>query len=224
MVPVKPGENNPQLKMAIRSWEKNLKFGRIWVTGYRPSWLTGVEFIEGNHGSYHANVYNNIRAACEHPDVADSVLVTNDDFFVTSPTDRIPHYFRDTLVNHLNTPKVKRGGWWSESLHATLICLQAHGMPEPLSYELHVPFRARKQQIAETLAKFRHVTPENPPQWRTLVGNLNHFGGTKRADVKAYRAGELNQPFHSTTERSFQHFHEQLRCMFSEPSGYEADA
>lgn len=221
--PVRPGDDNPELLYAIRSWERNLTFDRIWIVGHKPSWLTGVEFIPGNFGDYHENVYNNIRLASQHPDVSDTYLALNDDMFITAPATPQVHY-RGTLDDHLDLPRVKRGGWWKDSLEATRICLQAHGVTDPLSYELHVPLPVNKAKMAHTLEQFQHVTPDNPPQWRTLYGNLHRIGGRQRDDVKAYNGSTLNRPYHSTEPRSFPAFRETISEMFPTPSKYERSA
>lgn len=218
--PIKPGDDNQALRYSLRSLI-NLAHDRVWIVGYKPAWVTGVEFIPGNHADYHANVYNNIRLACEHPDVADEIAVMNDDFVVTEPVGEVRPLYRGALADHLEIPRVKRGGWWKDSLTTTQVCLQAHGIADPISYELHVPFPADKTQMAQTLAQFQHVTPANPPQWRTLMGNMHHVGGKQRQDVKAYHASELHRPFHSTEPRSFPAFEGQLAAMFPEPGKYE---
>lgn len=220
--PCRPGDVNEELRLAIRSWQTNLTFDRIWIVGHKPSWLTNVEFIPGNRcTSGHANVYDNIRLASEHPDISDHFLAMNDDFFVTAPVIDIKTFYRCTLDEHLNIPRVKRGGWWKDSLETTRVCLQAHGIAEPLSYELHVPLPVDKAAMAQTLEQFQYVTPDNPPQWRTLYGAMNHIGGKQRADVKAYHGGTIGQPHHSTTPRSFPAYADELAEMFPEPSRYE---
>lgn len=220
--PVRPGDDNDELRYAIRSWETNLTFDRIWIVGDKPDWLQNVQFIPGNrHESGHANVYDNIRLACNHPDISDQALIVNDDMYVTAPaTPQV--FYRGTLDAHLELPRVQRGGWWKDSLETTRVCLQAHGIAEPLSYELHMPLPVNKAAMAETLRLFRHVTPANPPQWRSLYGNLHNIGGQQCDDVKAYHAGALHRPFHSTQPRSFPAHQDQLEELFPRPSRYEA--
>ena len=219
--PVRPGDQNESLRLAIRSWEANLEFDRIFIVGHKPGWLTGVEHIPGNPtNNGHHNVYANMLIASQHPDVSDTYLAVNDDFFVTAST--APDVFhRCTLDEHLNIPRVKRGGWWKDSLETTRVCLQAHGIAEPLSYELHVPLPVNKSAMAQTLELFKYVTPENPPQWRTLYGGMNDIGGTQRADVKSYHGGELHRPYHSTEPKSFAAFAGNLTRMFPQPSQWE---
>lgn len=220
--PVRPGDDNEELRYAVRSWETNLTFDRIWIVGHKPNWLTDVHYIPGNDAEYHANVYRNIRLACAHPDVADDILVMNDDFFITE-TVQPETLYRSTLTEHLQLRRVQRGGWWKRSLETTQVCLQAHNIPDPISYELHVPFPCNKTLMAETLHRFQHVTPDNPPQWRTLYGNLHNLGGKQHADVKAYSAGQLHKPYHSTEDRSFAGFAGQLARLFPSPSRYELE-
>ncbi|OBG32412.1 hypothetical protein A5671_07720 [Mycolicibacter heraklionensis] len=196
----------------------------VCIVGYCPSWCNPDLFIPGNRcDTGHANVYDNIRIASQHPDVADNICVMNDDFFVTEPVETVETFYRCALADHLDIPRVKRGSWWKDSLVTTQTCLQAHGIAAPLSYELHVPLPVEKAAMAETLQLFQHVTPANPPQWRSLYGNMHNIGGQQRDDVKAYQAGKLNQPYHSTEPRSFPAYRDQLAAMFPAPSRYELD-
>lgn len=218
---MRPGDQNESLRLAIRSWQANLTFDRIWVVGHKPAWLTGVEHIPGNPtNNGHHNVYANMLIASQHPDVSSTYLAVNDDFFVTAPaTPQV--FYRCTLDEHLNIPRVKRGGWWKDSLETTQVCLQAHGIAVPLSYELHVPLPVNKAAMAQTLELFQHVTPPNPPQWRTLYGNMNNINGRQLADVKAYQGSTVNRPYHSTEPRSFPAYELALKKMFPQVSRYE---
>lgn len=220
--PVRPGDDNEELRYSLRALDANFPHDRVWVVGYKPVWVTGCEYIPGNTGEYHANVYNNIRSAVDHPDVSDDVVIFNDDFFVTEPVARVATYCRGTMAEHIALPRVQRNkGWWHESLTTTLTCLHANGIAEPLSYELHVPLPVDKNRMADTLARFQYVTPDNPPQWRSLYGNLHAPAAERHHDVKSYGAGELHRPFHSTEDRSFVAFEQQIHELFPTPSRYE---
>lgn len=215
--PVRAGDNNPELKYSLRSLEANYPHATVWIVGYKPPWVTNVEFIPGNQRALRANIYFNLLAACEHPGVGDDIVVFNDDFYITQPVGEIPTYYRGTLQAHID--KVRRPGhWWTESLITTQQCFTG----TPLSYELHTPFVASKQLMRETLEQFADVQPINPPQWRTLYGNLHAIGGTPHPDPKALQRGPLNTPFHSTDDGSFlRHYRRPLHDLFPEPSRYE---
>lgn len=209
--------------MALRSYEHNLDHGRIWIVGHKPAWLTNVEFLPGNTRPHpKANCWANILMACQHPDVSERIIITNDDIVATEPITDLSTLFRGPLADHLGLRRVITGAaWWRESLTTTQTMLHTLGYRDPTSYELHVPFPADKHLMRATLERFNHVTPANPPQWRTLYGNLNDIGGKQSADGKMYRPGPIPTPFMSTEDATFRHFAARLADMFPNPSRYE---
>lgn len=225
LYPVRPGESNEELRFSLRSLV-NVPHGRVWMVGYRPSWVRGVEFIAGGNTddpAPRANLYNNLLLACRHPDMPDDVVVMNDDFYFIGPTERVPVLHRkDSLAQQVASVISKAGprGWWQESLAATQLCLQAR-YPDALSYELHVPFPCDRHAMADTLQRFANVTPHNPPQWRTLYGNTQQIGGAAHADVKSLRPGPIHRPFHSSDDMSWRYFRARMMDMFPQPSPYE---
>lgn len=223
LIPVRPGDRNEELRFALRSIAANLPHDEVWIVGHKPNWLTNVEFIAGNTQPHpKANIYHNLLAACEHPDVPDDLTIFNDDFYVTEPVEAVAVHYRSTLQEHIDLPRLQQTkGWWWQSLTTTQICLQALGHIDPLSYELHIPLPARKQLMAETLRRFEHIRPSNPPQWRTLYGVVNDIGGTVAPDPKSYKSGPVRTPYHSTTDTSFKHFAQHFQTQFPAPSKYE---
>jgi hypothetical protein len=222
--PVRRGDCNEKLRYSLRSIAANFPHANVWVVGHRPHWLTNCGFIPGNHfGTDQANVYNNIRLAVEHPDVRKRVVIFNDDFFVTRPVTHMPVYMRSPLYAHIELPRVQRqhGSWWHLSLLATQNALQARGIEHPYSYELHMPMPARKYELAAALREFQYVQPENPPQWRSVYGNLWQVPAERIADVKVFKGGKLKAPFHSTDEHCFPAYLDQLHALFPRPSRYE---
>lgn len=226
LYPVRPGEDNEELRWSLRTLEANFPHRRVWIVGHKPSWVSDeVGFIEGNlWGNAQMNVYNNIRIACEDDRLSARVGIWNDDFFVTEPMKTIKTEYRSTLREHIETRRVQlqQEQWWPVSLRTTLLALQAHGFDDPLSYELHTPFVVNRKKMADTLNLFRYVTPEAPPQWRTLYGNMNKMGGKRReADVKVYADGEIKKPFHSTIDRAFPLYAKRFAKAYPRPSKYE---
>lgn len=220
--PVRPGDFNEELRYAIRSWEQNLQFDQLWIVGHRPKWLTNVQYLPGNARPHpKANCWANILLACQHPDVSDDVLILNDDIICTAPVEPTM-LLRGPLAEHLRLRRVITGqAWWRESLTTTQIILQALGHNDPTSYELHVPFPVNKHLMRQTLERFNHITPWNPPQWRTLYSVVNNVGGKQSADCKMYRAGPVPTPYMSTDDSSFRYFQPALADMFPNPSRYE---
>lgn len=221
--PVKPGDNNAELRYSLRTVEVNYPHADIWIVGHKPGWLKGVNFIPGNDHPHPAAIYHNILAACRHPDVPDRFVVFNDDFYVTEPVTEIPVLYRGRLLDHLKLPRVRShyNSWWAKSLHTTKIVLQALGYVDPLSYELHAPLPVDKEAMRDTLERFAHVEPDNPPQWRTLYGNLHNIGGVEHRDCKAFKRGDVHVPFHSTDDNSWRYFAAYFSANFPDPSQYE---
>lgn len=226
VIPVRAGDYNDELRWTLRCLQTNYPhYGRIWIVGHKPNWLTNVEFIPGNPSRHlHANIYLNLLAAATHPDVPAQFLIFNDDFFVTEPINDIPIGYRCTLREHLAIRGARRGAaWWRDSLRTTMICLQTAGFDDPISYELHIPLPVRKDLLAVTLTRFAAVEPQNPPQWRSLYGNLHRIGGRKIIDGKAYVMGAINTPFHSTDDNLWRQYSRQFAARWPTPSRYEKD-
>lgn len=205
IVPVRAGENE-ELRYAIRTWVANGGLKRrdqLFVVGDLPEWIKGVEYIPGNR-MYDAprNVYDNIRLACD--EVPGEAIVVNDDFFFLRRLDPRRIGARGTLADHIsitnqNTP-------WGKSLRSTMKFLQRQaGIQEPLSYELHRPLLIDTHGMAKSLRIAERVTPTNPPQWRTLYGNLYSIEAEIMPDGKVYREGdECASDVLSTTDRSWE--------------------
>lgn len=221
--PVRPGDQNEELRFAIRTWEKHLPdHGDIWIVGYQPNWLTNVNFIPGNGYRGNRNVYRNMLAAAEHPELGDEFLAMNDDFLLTAPVDDIPVYYHSRLADQIAPVKNRPRTWWHRSLIFTHKILQRAGYEDPLSYELHLPLPVNKAGMAEALRRFLDADDNGiPPQWRTLYGNVNQIGGTQHADTKARGRAPLNKPFHSTTDSTFRYFRAYFAQHYPTPSRYE---
>jgi len=178
----RPGEFNDELRYSLRTLEENVPHARVWVVGYLPRWLKGVEFVQGNlAGDKWRNVPDNLRLACEAID-ADRLLIMNDDFFVTGPVRSIPFLHRGPLAEHL--ARVKPGPW-RKSLRQTKKALEERGIEDPLSYELHVPVVMDRSLLLETARDTLAWTTDIPPQWRTMYGNAHRPPSRPAKDGKS---------------------------------------
>jgi len=211
----RPGENE-ELRYSLRSLI-NLPHDRVWIVGDQPKWVRNVQLVKGNHRrNPHQNVYHNVLVACREDRIPDQFVLMNDDFFITEPIKEVPVWYRSKLISHIESIQF-RHDWWRRSLDATHRILGDNA----LSYELHVPFPVDKAKMRETLERWEGTQTANPPQWRTLYGNEWKIGGIQQPDCKAYVAGEIHRPFHSTYDLSFPHYVDALREMFPDPSPYE---
>ena len=223
---VRPGDQNDELRYSLRSLEANLPPGDVAIVGYRPTWVTGVLHIPGNRygTNKQRNVYDNVLTAARCDVLPDQVVWMNDDFITLAPA--VPAMaHRCTLAEHIDG--LTSRSWWYRSLRATADWLRHNGHDDPLSFELHRPFPTDRRLMADALVRAAKVQPGNPPQWRTLYGNVavaaGHDVGPREADGKVYRADtpEPAGPWLSTTDASFPAVRAKVEALFPEASRWE---
>lgn len=226
VVPVRVGAVNQQLRYALRSWAAHLPHGRVWIVGYRPPWLTGVEHIPTmQRGTKYANTTLAVRKACEHPDVSERFLLVNDDMFVMQPVEEMPVLHRGPVreVEAYYAARYRNGGSYLRGMRETRDLLVELGHPDPLSYELHVPLPATKTGMLAVLDAGRHLDVLHK---RTMFGNLAQLGGERIQDVKVLSRSPRfprDSPFLSTMPDSFTHglVGQHIRRAFTAPCRYE---
>lgn len=222
---VRRGDVNHELRYSLRSVARFVPDARVWVVGYRPRWLHGVEFVQGNrHHSKPLNVFDNVRIACTLEDVGDRFVLMNDDFYLLGPLDLRPLY-RCTLDEHIAL-LAKRRDQWTQSITATKAWLATEGVSAPLSYELHIPLMVDRAKMGDALDRAATHKSAVPPQFRTAYGNL-HVTRARRipADCKVRRATDVDEimarPLVSSSDATFPRIRPRLEALFPEPSPFE---
>jgi len=221
----RPGEENEELRYSLRSL-RNLPHGTVWIAGYTPSWVQGVESIPvPGIGDKQKSALANLIAALEHPEVSDPFYLFNDDFYVMRSTDEIPVLHLGSLQRSIEEHQF--GSAYRLAMQKTYDRLIQEGADETgplLSYELHAPILIEKlgMQLALSLGKGIYGY-----HLRTAYGNLMEVGGTEVKDFKVYRTEKETEyrewPFLSTSDRTFR-FHpagRYVRETFPDPSPYE---
>ncbi|MET9818338.1 hypothetical protein [Streptomyces sp. NPDC006355] len=225
VVPVREGAANEALRYALRSWAAHLPHRRVWLVGYRPPWATGVEHIPTHQAgnTKYKNTTAAMRAVCEHPDVTDTFLYCNDDFFVMRRQEVMPVYHRGP-VREVEAYYATRGnGSYLRGLRETRDLLVSLGHQDPVSYELHVPLPVTKRGMLAALEIGAHLDVLHK---RSMYGNLAGIGGTRMRDVKIlHRRPEFDREaaFLSTMPDSFTNGHvgRFIRETFRRPGPYE---
>lgn len=224
VVPVRELSVNQQLRYALRSWAANLPHRRVWLVGYRPSWAVGVRHIPTvQNGTKYENTTAAIRAACENPEVSETFLLCNDDFFVMEPVGEMPVLHRGP-VREVEAYYVTRGnGRYLRGLRETRDWLVGLGHADPLSYELHVPLPVEKKAMLAVLDAGRHLDVLHK---RTAYGVIAGIGGERIEDVKVLHRGpsfDRRSPWLSTMPDSFTNgaVGQLIRRTFPRPSPYE---
>src|SRR5690606_31556781 len=172
---VRPGETNEELRYSLRSVAEHLPHRQVWLAGHCPRWARNVGHIPVEQaGTKYQNSTRNLRAAAEHPGVADVFLLMNDDFFVMKPVPRMPVLHRGP-VDRVEAYYASRArGLYLRGRRETRDLLASLGHHRPLSYELHVPMPMRKSRVLEVLDIGRDLEVLHK---RTLYGNLYGIGG-----------------------------------------------
>lgn len=217
---VRPGEKNEELRYSLRSL-RNLPHGKVWIAGYCPSWVTGVGAIPvstrpGGHRSAKAN----LTAACEHPEVSESFVYFNDDFFVMQPMDKVPVMHRGPVSDLVGNTQMLNA--YTRASRLTLEILRSKGIAEPLMYDLHAPMTVTKHGMLEALA----LCSSQMIQERTMYGNLNSVGGELARNHKVRtQKGWQSWPFVSTNDASFRGnpVGKFIRAAFPDQSEYETE-
>ncbi|WP_381804187.1 hypothetical protein [Streptomyces niveus] len=223
VVPVRETAVNEQLRYALRSWSANLPHRKVWIVGHRPKWLRGVEHIQtAQPGTKYQNTTDAVRAACEHPDVADRFLLMNDDFFVMQRQTEMPVLHRGPVRDVERYYAARASGKYLAGMRETRDLLVSLGHDDPLSYELHVPLPVVKAGMLEALNVGRHLTVVHK---RTLYGALANLGGQRIEDVKVLHRGPRfpHGPWLSTMPDAFSNgmAGRYIRHAYFQPSPYE---
>ena len=128
-----------ELLFALRSWQKNVRFGiNVVVIGDREDWFSEeITFIEHNRVSDNAQVDTlaKLKVAMESPEVTGRFIWTNDDIYVMNPID----------LAHVALPKVngmlvplRFKGLYAENMKRTKELLEKSQLP-CLNYGTHTP-------------------------------------------------------------------------------------
>jgi hypothetical protein len=222
--PVRPGASHEELRFSLRSIAANLAHDRVWLVGYRPAWVAGVEHVAAPTLDRWSTVPSHLRAITALPELGEEFIYLNDDFFVLRPAAGAPVWHRGPIAAEV---AAHPAGTWRRGQAETLELLRCWGIREPLSYELHVPMVMTTTILAEALARAATAGPFAALAYRSLYGNVAGVGGEPTQDVKIFgRTARIpiGATFLSTNDDSFANGRvgRQLRARFPEACRYEA--
>jgi hypothetical protein len=224
---VRPGETNEPLLYSLRSAAQNLPHGRVWIAGYKPTWVENVGHLPTIQAkSKYENSTANILTAATHPEVSDQFILMNDDFFVLRPVESVPTLHRGPLDEVLGYYSAKYGvNEYIEGARQTEKLLNSWGIDDVLSYELHVPMVFGKASLVEVLRRAAidgaHITCLHK---RTLYGNVMQLGGTQVADCKltsGYYDWTRDDAFLSSAQWTWHRLRRDVKRRFAKRSPYE---
>lgn len=181
--------NSGELETCLKLIDKNVPHRKVHI----------IE--QFNNSSYsmlpHINQILKLSWAIDNLDITDKFILFNDDFFVMQPIEDIPHYYRGTLSDHIDSRK--HNDFYTRTLKITRDYLRDGA----LSYELHTPFIFNKFKLKNTLELLEpNINSGICPLIRSVYGNKWKVGGEYLEDVKNIRNYE-GSTYLSTTESSF---------------------
>ena len=196
VIPVKPSENNPELRYTLRSLEKyGRNIGRVFIVGFAPSWVQNVEVIPTKQtADKWLNTRRNIEAACKCKKITADFILFNDDFILTEPvTDwlKFNSFYRGTLFeSECFYQRFKDKNVWREGFHFNrqLLILAGCGKGdrEPLNFELHCPIVLNKEKRLRLFERkeFRKYKAVSDPLLFQRSIYLNLFPAEQQIQVK----------------------------------------
>jgi hypothetical protein len=195
------GPDAEELRYSLRS-ARNIGYDNVWVVGpRRPKGLPGVLHLAVSEGPRKfTNLPRAILAAAREPEVAETFVLMNDDFFVLEDhPDGLPTLHRGP------TAEQRRTGPYGRGYEETERVLDALGVGSPLSYELHVPLVVNKAAMREALERGLPIHRGGCLHTRTLYGNYAGIAGAHVEDVKLYSDRDTLPagPFVSTNPASW---------------------
>lgn len=143
-----------ELLFALRSWQKNVRFGiNVVVIGDREDWFSEeITFIEHRRTSDNAqiDVLAKLKIAVESPEVTGRFILTNDDIYVMNPID-LAHVALPKVTGILDPDKFK--GLYGDNLKRTKALLEKNHLP-CMNYGTHTPMLFEKGQLTAMFERF----------------------------------------------------------------------
>lgn len=163
IIPFKNLGDEDELRLALRSIKKNVKFDyQIIIIGDAPEWINkekitvlNPEFTPADTHPKAFNVIDKMRFACESADVTNKILMTYDDIIFLNP---IKATDVSTTVALGMIPQDPNHKWtgsaaWVEVMRNTIAALKRNEM-STYNYETHLPRLFNKEKLASLFQKF----------------------------------------------------------------------
>lgn len=153
---VKEDEYNEDLRYSLRSIAKYYPENKVWIVGYKPSWVKNVNYLPiEQSGDKWKNSITNILAACNCPDISDNFILMNDDFFMIKPLvpiEMIGNASLGLLSTNITKKYKNMSSSWYRAFEYVRDLLKELNIPEPYyDYEAHLPLEINKKKFIEVM-------------------------------------------------------------------------
>lgn len=152
---VKEDENNEDLRYSLRSIAKYYPENRVWIVGYKPSWVKNVEYLPVKQSEDKwKNSITNILTACKCKDISNDFILMNDDFFMIKPLVPIEMIANTTLglLSARFAKDKKEKSPWHDAFKQVYDLLKDLNVPEPYyDFEAHLPLQINKKKFIKVI-------------------------------------------------------------------------
>lgn len=153
---IKPNEKGTDLRYSLRSIAKYYPNNKVWIVGYKPSWVINVEYLPvSQNGTKWSNSTNNVIKACECEEISENFILMNDDFFCINPSlplETIIDSSLGSMDNAIDRYKKMHGNWAKGFEYVNELMNKLHFEKPYYSYEAHLPLRINKKKFLEVIS------------------------------------------------------------------------
>lgn len=243
---IKPGDLGTDLRYSLRSIAKHFPNNKIWIVGYKPSWVTNVNYLPiKEENKKWKNLVNDLIEACKCEEISENFIYMNDDFFAVNPTvplevviDGDIGLLDKRIKVHEKSKTAKTG--WQKAFKQTSDLLEKIKVEKPYyNYEAHLPLMINKQKFLEVMALQQvqdFIKTPNVLHYRTLYKNYDRpeklvsikddvkvLLGKDTTEQKISVCGWLSCADGVVGNNKFYKFNSALRSKFSKPCVYEEE-
>lgn len=222
------GAGAGELRMSLRSIEKNLTHGKVWIFGGCPDGIVPDEHV--HHKQSGQTKWQKVRSSliqiCNDDRISKKFWLFNDDFYVLQKLEKTAPLHRGLIMDHIKRVEARHMNRSSEYTRQLRICddqLHRAGCTT-LDYAIHVPMLVDREMMLEALKMFPSC-----PMFRSLYGNYAKIGGDffEAMDVKTTDPDYIipdDAMFFSTSNKAFAgKVKAQLEERFPDPCKYEVE-
>lgn len=152
---VKKSETNEDLRYSLRSIAKFYPDHKVWIVGYKPTWVQNVNYIPVKQTKDKwKNSVLNIQTACTNENISDDFILMNDDFFCIKPILPLETVCNANLGKLTTSVKIhnKHNSKWHKAFKLVNDLLKKIGVNEPnYDYEAHLPLQINKKKYLEVM-------------------------------------------------------------------------
>lgn len=152
---VKEDDHNDDLRYSLRSVAKYVKYDKIWIVGYKPSWVQNVEYLPVKQtGNKWTNSVKNILTACQCDKISEDFVLMNDDFFAIKSIDDLDKSINVSLGLLKNSIRKhsKLKSRWGNAFRYLYELLKSLRIPEPYyDFESHIPLKINRKKYLEIM-------------------------------------------------------------------------